>query len=189
MSAFTEQLAIVVLARLSVVEAVAVANVEAVGGAKAPKRMLYEARKHLRVFRIKGTGIDLGCDRPNDLGAAARAIAGHAIAVGNAAIPKDAGPVQKVMHQGIDGNHAFAGLEPMRAMIFNPQQQPGEGHGEDLVGDAVNVAEGALLAAPGALRRDRSGRNLKRGAGMVRRSSIQPIRSPLATSRTKRKKL
>jgi len=40
-----------------------------------------------------------------------------AIAVGGAAIPKNAGAVQKVMDQGVDGDHAFAGLEPMGAAI------------------------------------------------------------------------
>src|ERR1035437_8849746 len=111
MPAFIEQLAIAVLARLAVINAVAVADVRAIGGAKAPNRVLHEPRKHPRKLPAKGAGVDLGCDRPNDLGTAARAIAAHAIAVGSAAILKDAGAVQKVMDQGVDGNHAFAGLE------------------------------------------------------------------------------
>ena len=85
--------------------------------------------------------------------------------MGSAAILKDAGAVQKVMDQRIDGDHAFAGLEPMRAAIRGPKQQPGEGHGEDLVGDAVDIAEGPdqpLLALSGEIHMggDRSsGRN------------------------------
>ena len=79
--------------------------------------MLHEARKYHRVFRIKGAGVDLGGDGANDLSTAASAIAGHAIAVWGPAIVKYAGAVQKVMDQGVDGNHAFAGLEPVRATI------------------------------------------------------------------------
>ena len=117
MTAFIEQLAIISLAFFSIIYAVAVANVEAVGGTKPPNRVLHEPRKHLRKLPVKGAGVDLAGDGANDLGTAARAIAGHAIAVGSAAILKDAGAMQKVMDQRIDGNHAFAGLEPMRTTI------------------------------------------------------------------------
>jgi hypothetical protein len=110
MTAFIEQLTIGILAWLAVINAIAVADVEAVAGAKPPDRVLHEPRKHLRKLPVKGAGIDLAGDGANDLGTAARAIAGHAIGVGRAAIPKDAGAVQKVMDQGIDGNHTFAGL-------------------------------------------------------------------------------
>src|ERR1035437_10745196 len=84
MTAFIEQLAIGILARFTVIDAIAVADVEAVAGAKAPDRVLHKPRKHLRKSPIKGAGVDLGGDRTNDLGTAAMAIAGHAIAVGSA---------------------------------------------------------------------------------------------------------
>ena len=117
MAAFIEQLAIGVLARFAVIDAIAVADVEAIGGAKPPNGVLHEPRKYPRKSPIKGAGVDLGCDRPNDLGTAAMAIAAHAIAVRSAAILKDAGAMQKVMDQRIDGNHAFAGFEPMRSVV------------------------------------------------------------------------
>ena len=60
MTAFLEQLTVVILARLAVVDAVAVANVEAVSGTKAPNGMLHEPRKCLRKSPIKGAGVDLG---------------------------------------------------------------------------------------------------------------------------------
>ena len=105
------------MARFAVIDTVAVADVEAIGSAKTPNGVLHEPWKHLRKLPAKGAGIDLAGDGANDLGAAARAIAGHAIAVGSAAIFKDAGAMQKVMDQRIDGNHAFAGFEPMRTTI------------------------------------------------------------------------
>ena len=117
MTAFIEQLAIIILAFFSIIYAVAIADVRAVGRAKAPNRVLHKAGKHLRNPPIKGAGVDLGCGRPNDLGTAAMAIAARAIAVRSAAILKDAGAMQKVMDQGVDGDHAFAGLEPMRSVV------------------------------------------------------------------------
>jgi hypothetical protein len=149
---FTEDLAIAVFTRLAVIDAIAVANVKAVSGAKAPNRVLHEPRKHPRKPRVKGASVDLGGGRPNDLGAAAFAIAADAIAMGSATILNDAGAMQKVMDQGVDGDHAFAGLEPMRPTIRGPKQQPGEGHGEDLVGDPVDIPQRAdqpLLAVCG----------------------------------------
>ena len=116
-TAFIEQLAIAILARLAVIDAVAVADIEAVGGTKTPNGVLYKARKRPRKSPIKGACVDLGCDRPNDLGTATKAIAAHAIAMGSTAIFEDAGAMQKVMDQGIDGDHGFAGLEPMRAVV------------------------------------------------------------------------
>jgi hypothetical protein len=162
MPTFIEQLAIGILARFAVIDAVAVADVEAVGGAKPPNGVLHEPWKRPRKLPVKGAGIDLAGDGANDLGTAARAIAGHAIAVGSAALLKDAGAMQKIMDQSIDGNHAFAGLEPMRTIIRGPKQKPGEGHSEDLVGDAVDVAhrtDQRLPALSGEIHmgRDRSG--------------------------------
>ena len=59
MTAFIEQLAVGILARFAVVDAVAVANVEAVGGAKAPNGVLHEPRKHPRKLTVKGAGVDV----------------------------------------------------------------------------------------------------------------------------------
>src|ERR1700733_14594395 len=117
MLAFVEQLAIAILTRPEVVDAVAVADIETVGRAKPPNGMLDEARENRRKPRIESAGIDLRGDVANDLGTAALAIAAYAIAVGGIPIAQDAGAMQEVMDQGIDGNHAFAGLEPVRPTI------------------------------------------------------------------------
>src|ERR1700734_1338722 len=81
---------------------------------KSAKSRLHEPRKHPRKPSVKGASVDLGGDRPNDLGAAAIAIAADAVGVGGTTVVKDAGTMQKVMDQGVDGDHAFASLEPMR---------------------------------------------------------------------------
>ena len=107
-------MAIAILTRPEVVDAVAVADIETVGRAKPPNGMLDEARENRRKPRIEGAGVDVGGRRPNDLGAAAMAIAAEAIGVGGTTVVKDAGTMQKVMDQGVDGDHAFASLEPMR---------------------------------------------------------------------------
>ena len=120
MTAIIEQLAVPISALFSIIYAITVANVRGVGSAKPPNRVLHEPRKHFRKLPVKGAGVDLGCDRPNDLGTATRAIAGRAIAVRGTAIIKDAGAVQKIMDQGVDCDHALAGFEPMRSTNRSP---------------------------------------------------------------------
>jgi hypothetical protein len=71
MPAFIEQLAICILARFAVIDAVAVADVEAIGRAKPPNRVLHEPWKQLRKLPVKGAGIDLAGDGANDVGTAA----------------------------------------------------------------------------------------------------------------------
>ena len=72
-------MAIAILAWLLIIDAVAVANVQAVGRAKPPNRVLHEPRKHPRKPRVKGAGVDLEGDLPDDLGTAPFAIAAWAI--------------------------------------------------------------------------------------------------------------
>jgi len=122
MPAIIEQLAIGILARFSVIDAIAVADIEAVKRTESPNGVLHPARKRPRKLPVKGAGVDLVSDGANDLGTAANAIAGHAIGMGSGAILKYAGAVQKVMDQGINGNHAFAGLEPMGAAVRGTNQ-------------------------------------------------------------------
>jgi len=45
------------------------------------------------------------------------------------------------MHQRIDGDHAFADLEPMRMTVQSANQQFRERHTKDLVGNPVDAAE------------------------------------------------
>ena len=112
-----EYLAIAVFARFEVVDAVAVADIEAVGGAKPPNGMLNKARKYSWIARVKGSGIDLRRDRMNDVGTAALGIATDAVAVLATAIVENTAAVQKVMDEGIDRDHVLADRKPRRMAV------------------------------------------------------------------------
>ena len=52
---------------------------------------------------------------------------------------QDPGPVQKVMNQRVDGDHAAANLGPEDHLFGSAEQKAGQGHGEDLVRDTVDL--------------------------------------------------
>ena len=54
---------------------------------------------------------------------------------------QDAGADQKVVHQGVDGDHAGADLVPEVQALRGRQQDARQGHGQGLVRDAVNLPE------------------------------------------------
>src|SRR3981081_874794 len=106
------QVAVRDLARFSVVDSVAIAKVQAVSRAKSPNRVLYEPRKCRREFWVEGAGVNSDANGSDDFGAAPTRVTGRAVAVRDTAALQDAGAVQEVVHQGVDGDHGFAGLEP-----------------------------------------------------------------------------
>ena len=79
-------------------------------GAVPPDRMLDEPRKRLRETGIELPGIDLVRHGGDNVGAAASLVAGCTIRVVSIEPCQDAGADQKVVHQGVDGNHAGADL-------------------------------------------------------------------------------
>ena len=97
----SEKLAIANLARLSVVDAVAVAEIETVGGAKPPNGMLNEPRKIARKVPVKGSGVDPLREVFDDVGTAALGVTGSPIGVRCAATFQNAGAVQKIVHEGV----------------------------------------------------------------------------------------
>jgi len=119
------QLAIGNLTRFAVVNSVAVAHVQFVGGAKPPERVLNKAREFLGKPRIERAGIDPCCDASDDLGTATSGVAGSPINVGCAATFQNAGAVQKIVHEGVDGHHGLTGLEPDGPLATRPYQQAG----------------------------------------------------------------
>jgi hypothetical protein len=58
-----------------------------------------------------------------------------------AELVQDAGAVQKVVNQGVDGDHAAADLAPEPQLFRRSEQEGRQGHGEHLVGDAVDFAQ------------------------------------------------
>ena len=79
-----------------------------------------EPRKGPWKGRIELPGVDPLGDRCNNVGAAARLMAGRAIQVVRVEPSQDAGPVQKVMHQGVNGDHAAADLGPVDHLTSVP---------------------------------------------------------------------
>ena len=137
-------------ARLAIVDAIAVADIEAVLRAIPPDRVLDEPRKRPWEDRVELPGIDPPGDRLDDAGAAARPIAGHAIGVVGIEPVEDPGPAQPIMHQGVDGDHAGANLDPDRTIFRGGEQDAGQGHGQDFVGDAVDLSERSNQGFPQA---------------------------------------
>src|SRR5438034_5126167 len=95
---------------ISIIDAVAVADIEAALGAIPPDRVLNEPRKDRRERGVEGPGIDLFGHGFNDVGAAAAPVAGRAIGVIGVEPVQDAGAVQKIVNEGVDGDHAGADL-------------------------------------------------------------------------------
>ena len=87
-----------ILARLSVIDPIAVADIEAALGAIPPDRVLNEPRKDRRERGVEGAGIDLFGHGFNDVGAAALPVAGRAIGMVGAEPVQDAGAMQKVVN-------------------------------------------------------------------------------------------
>jgi ROK family len=97
---------------------------EAVDGAAAQAGIVFEL-----------PGIDPLGDDCNNVGAAAGPIAGRAIQVVRVEPGQDAGPMQKVVHQRVDGDQPAADLDPEDHFLGSAEQEAGQGHGEDLVRD------------------------------------------------------
>jgi hypothetical protein len=66
-------------------------------------------------------------------------VAGRAIQVVRVEPSQNAGPVQKIVHQRIDRDHAAADLDPEDQLFGSAEQEGGQGHGEDLVRDTVDL--------------------------------------------------
>ena len=106
----TTNLAVNVRARLAIINPIAVANVEARLGAVPPDRALNEPRKRLRKTWIELLSIDPLRHGIYNVGATASPVAGCAIRMVGIEPFQDAGADQKIVHQGVDGNHAAADL-------------------------------------------------------------------------------
>ena len=128
-----------VLAGVAVVNTVAVANVQTALGAVPPDRQLHEPGKGLRECSVERPGIDPSRDRPDNVGTAIWPVASGTIRMVGAEPVQDAGAVQEVVHQRIDGNHAGADFGPQR--LAAGEQQAGQRHHHDFVGHAMDLAQ------------------------------------------------
>ena len=123
-----------------VIDVITVANIETVLAAVSPNRVLDEPRKALRKSRIELPNIDALSGGLNNFGAAARPVASRAIAVLRLEPVQDAGAMQEIVNQRVDGDHAAADLDPQVHALRSTDQEGGQGHGEHLVRYAVDLA-------------------------------------------------
>ena len=100
---------------MSIIDSVAVANVEASLAAIPPDCELDEPGKDLRKTAVELTSVDLAGNQPHNFGTAAWSVTTGAIRMGRFEPGQDPSPVQKVMNQGIDRDQVHTGLQPARA--------------------------------------------------------------------------
>ena len=95
-----------------VVDPIAVTDVEAVLRAIPPDRALHEPRERRRECRIELPRINVRGNQIDNGRTAAWPVAGQAIGVVCPEPVQAPGPVQEVVHQCIDRDHAAADFEP-----------------------------------------------------------------------------
>jgi hypothetical protein len=116
-----------VVAALDIIDAIAVADIEPIPGAVLPDRVLDEPGKSLRKRWIELPGVDPLGDGLNDVGAAAGPVASQAVQMVRVEPSQNAGPVQKVVNQRVDGDHAAADLGPEDHFLGSAEQEGGQG--------------------------------------------------------------
>ena len=99
-------------ATFSIIDLIAVADVETLLGAVSPDRVLNEPRERPGEPAVELPRVDLLSDRLDDFGAAARPVTADPIGVVGPKPVQDAGPVQEIVHQSVDRDHAAADLAP-----------------------------------------------------------------------------
>ena len=103
----------VIIAPRVVADLVAVTNIEALVGAVAPDRVLYEAGKGRRKVGIISASVDVRCRKLENVGAAAWSITAEAVRMLGGETMQNASAVQKVVHQRINHNEAGADGHPL----------------------------------------------------------------------------
>jgi hypothetical protein len=151
----------------SIIDLIAVADVEALLGAVSPDRVLNEPRKRPRKPAVELPGVDLLGNRVDDVSAAAGPVAGEAVGMVGPEPVQNASPVQEIVDQGIDGDHAAADLKPAAPAAWGAEEQDGPGHHQHLVGDAVDLFQ------RNQQRRSHSGQPV--GSGLLGRSIQPPV--------------
>jgi hypothetical protein len=136
------------LARFSIIYTIAVTNVQSLLGAEPPNCMLNEPRKPRRKGRVEPSSIEEVRNTLDYIGAAAWPIARDAVAVRPPPPPENASAMKEIVHERVDHDHGSANLHPPR--VAGDHHQIGQGHGQDFVGDAVDVPQGLYEGVPHA---------------------------------------
>ena len=116
------------LAADQVVDAVAVADTPAVSGAKTPDAVLDHSRKARRKGRIEFARVDALGERGDDLGTAARSVAGWPVVMLGVQALKTAGSSEEGVNERVYGDEARSCRGPALAFRIAAKQQLGENH-------------------------------------------------------------
>jgi hypothetical protein len=112
-----KQLAMPIVATAIVVDAIAIANGEAVPGAIPPDRVLHEPGKRRREGRIELASINVRREQTENAGAPSRPVAPVSVRVVGAQPPQDPGSVQEIVDQGVDRHERCADCGPQRPSL------------------------------------------------------------------------
>ena len=117
--------AILVLTSAAIIDLIAVANIKAALAAVFPDRMLDEPGEDVWKRGIELSGIDPFCHSLNNVRAAVGLVASQPVQVVRIEPLQDPGPVQKIMDQRVDGDHAAADLDPILHPLRSTEQDAG----------------------------------------------------------------
>lgn len=95
--------------------------------------MLHKSWKYPGKALAEVSGVDLCCDVSNDTGAPAGGVAGWTVGMGCAAPVQNTCPIEEVMNECINRDHAEAGRVPTLSAARRADQQAGKAHREYLV--------------------------------------------------------
>ena len=116
-----------VVATSVVVDAIAIADVEAVLGAIPPDRALHKPRKRRREGWIELASINVRREQPENASAPSRPVAPVSISMVGAQPPQDPGPVQEIVDQRVDSDECRAHFEPQGSSLagaHHPVESP-----------------------------------------------------------------
>ncbi len=164
----------------AIVDLPAVANVLAPLGAEAPYGVLNPAREDGGESRVERPRVD-GCrEVPQDLGAAARRVAGRTVAMIGPAATQAPGSVQIAVDEGVDGDHPGAGRHPSLATRIATSSSSASISDQSFGPMPTMPVNGFTTAIPSlSARLALSGP----GSAWVRLASSQATKSPAHTSR------
>jgi hypothetical protein len=108
-------------------------------GAVSPDRKLNEPRKRWRKPAVELGGVDLLGDDIDDFSAAAWPVAADAVGVVRSEPVQDPGPVQEIVHERVDHDHAATDLVPPVPSAGRAEKQARPRHQHHFVGNAVDL--------------------------------------------------
>jgi len=126
---------------VAVVDAIAITNATAILRAIPPDRVLNKAGKYRGKIGVELTSVDMAGNDLQNIGAITGLVALRPIRVRRIETIQNSSSVKVVVNQGVNGHHANANFKPSWIMLRTGDQDPRQGHRQNLVRYAVNVSE------------------------------------------------